>query len=97
MTTQSTPPLSSDARERFLDRIRSALGDANVLSDGDLSAWEVDWRKRYRGKALAVALELLRNKILTAARAISSSATRRRAAWSSAVRTSRRCRRTSAT
>jgi FAD/FMN-containing dehydrogenase len=30
------------------------LGDAHVLQDGDLSAWEVDWRKRYRGKALAV-------------------------------------------
>ena len=25
-----------------------------MLSDGDLSAWEVDWRKRWRGKALAV-------------------------------------------
>ena len=26
----------------------------NVLTDGDLSACELDWRKRYRGKALAV-------------------------------------------
>ncbi|MCC2632945.1 MAG: FAD-binding oxidoreductase, partial [Ramlibacter sp.] len=26
----------------------------NVLTEGDLSAWELDWRKRSRGKALAV-------------------------------------------
>jgi FAD/FMN-containing dehydrogenase len=25
-----------------------------VLTDGDLSAWELDWRKRWRGRALAV-------------------------------------------
>ncbi len=25
-----------------------------MLADGDLSAWEVDWRKRFRGRALAV-------------------------------------------
>ena len=31
-----------------------AVGAAQVLSEGDLSAWEVDWRKRYRGRALAV-------------------------------------------
>ena len=30
------------------------VGDGNVLYDGDLSAWEQDWRKRSRGKALAV-------------------------------------------
>jgi FAD/FMN-containing dehydrogenase len=38
----------------LLDELRSALGTAQVLTDGDLSAWELDWRKRYRGKALAV-------------------------------------------
>ena len=30
------------------------VGAAHVLTDGDLSAWEVDWRKRYHGRALAV-------------------------------------------
>ena len=30
------------------------VGAVNVLSSGDLSAYEVDWRKRSRGKALAV-------------------------------------------
>jgi FAD/FMN-containing dehydrogenase len=38
----------------LLDALRGTVGAANVLSDGDLSAWEVDWRKRYRGRALAV-------------------------------------------
>jgi FAD/FMN-containing dehydrogenase len=35
-------------------KLRAAVGDAHVLTDGDLSAWEIDWRKRWRGKALAV-------------------------------------------
>jgi FAD/FMN-containing dehydrogenase len=37
-----------------LDTLRGVVGATNVLTDGDLSAWEVDWRKRYRGRALAV-------------------------------------------
>ena len=38
----------------LLDALRGAVGAAQVLVDGDLSAWELDWRKRYRGRALAV-------------------------------------------
>ncbi|UZG43121.1 FAD-binding oxidoreductase [Caldimonas thermodepolymerans] len=38
----------------LLDALRAIVGAPQVLTDGDLSAWEVDWRKRYRGKALAV-------------------------------------------
>ena len=38
----------------LIANLRSLLGEANVLTDGDLSAFEVDWRKRERGKALAV-------------------------------------------
>ena len=38
----------------FLQSLRSICGDAHVLTDGDLQAWEMDWRKRERGKALAV-------------------------------------------
>ena len=37
-----------------LDALRGAVGAAHVLTDGDLSAWELDWRKRWRGRALAV-------------------------------------------
>ncbi len=38
----------------FLQSLRATVGAANVLTEGDLSAWEQDWRKRERGKALAV-------------------------------------------
>ena len=38
----------------LLDALRHIVGPAHVLTDGDLSAWEQDWRKRARGKALAV-------------------------------------------
>ena len=38
----------------FLQNLRGICGDAHVLTDGDLQAWEMDWRKRARGKALAV-------------------------------------------
>ena len=38
----------------LLDTLRQIVGPAHMRSDGDLSAWEVDWRKRYRGRALAV-------------------------------------------
>jgi FAD/FMN-containing dehydrogenase len=36
------------------DALRAIVGPAQVLTEGDLSAWELDWRKRWRGKALAV-------------------------------------------
>jgi FAD/FMN-containing dehydrogenase len=38
----------------LLDELRNTVGAANVLTEGDLSGWEQDWRKRWRGKALAV-------------------------------------------
>jgi len=38
----------------LLDTLAATVGPAHVLTDGDLAAWEQDWRKRYRGKALAV-------------------------------------------
>jgi FAD/FMN-containing dehydrogenase len=34
--------------------LKAIVGDAHVLTEGDLSAFEMDWRKRFRGKALAV-------------------------------------------
>ncbi|KQW43677.1 MULTISPECIES: FAD-binding oxidoreductase [unclassified Roseateles] len=39
----------------FLDALRERLGEAGLLVGGDLAAYENDWRKRYAGKALAVA------------------------------------------
>ncbi len=38
----------------LIELLRPIVGPANVLTEGDLSAWETDWRKRERGKALAV-------------------------------------------
>ena len=39
---------------KLLSILRDAVGAAHVLTEGDLSAWERDWRKRWHGKALAV-------------------------------------------
>jgi FAD/FMN-containing dehydrogenase len=38
----------------LLDTLRGVCGTAHVLVDGDLSAYERDWRRRWRGKARAV-------------------------------------------
>jgi FAD/FMN-containing dehydrogenase len=38
----------------LIEQLRAAVGAANVLTEGDLSAYEVDWRRRAQGKALAV-------------------------------------------
>jgi FAD/FMN-containing dehydrogenase len=38
----------------LLDALRGIVGAAQVLTDGDLSAFEQDWRRRWRGRALAV-------------------------------------------
>ncbi|RZJ11487.1 MAG: FAD-binding oxidoreductase, partial [Rubrivivax sp.] len=40
---------------KFLDALRERLGENGLLAGGDLAAYENDWRKRYVGKALAVA------------------------------------------
>jgi FAD/FMN-containing dehydrogenase len=37
-----------------IESLRAAVGVAHVLTEGDLTAWEQDWRKRWRGRALAV-------------------------------------------
>ena len=38
----------------LIEKLRTAVGSAHVLSSGDLTAYELDWRRRWRGKALAV-------------------------------------------
>ena len=38
----------------LVDTLRGIVGTTHVLTDGDLSGYELDWRKRYRGRALAV-------------------------------------------
>jgi FAD/FMN-containing dehydrogenase len=41
-------------REAALAALEAAVGADHVLSSGDLSAWEQDWRRRWHGRALAV-------------------------------------------
>ncbi len=38
----------------WLAEVRAIVGAANVIDGGDLAAYELDWRKRFRGRALAV-------------------------------------------
>jgi len=42
--------------QTLLEALRHIVGSTHVYTDGDLSAWEQDWRKRSHGKALAVVL-----------------------------------------
>ncbi len=39
---------------KLLEQLRAIVGPAHVLTDGDLSGYEQDWRKREHGKSLAV-------------------------------------------
>jgi FAD/FMN-containing dehydrogenase len=38
----------------LLDELRRAVGAAHVLTEGDLGAYTLDWRRRWQGRALAV-------------------------------------------
>lgn len=38
----------------LIPSLQEAVGSAHVLTEGDLSAWENDWRKRWKGRARAV-------------------------------------------
>ncbi|HET9976173.1 MAG TPA: FAD-binding oxidoreductase [Burkholderiaceae bacterium] len=40
----------------LLDALRAVVGADRVRTDGDLDAWQLDWRRRWRGRALAVVL-----------------------------------------
>ena len=45
---------SATHKATVLQALRAIVGDAHVLTEGDLIAYEQDWRKRERGHALAV-------------------------------------------
>jgi len=53
----------------LLDTLRAVVGAAHVLTDGDLSAWQIDWRKRWQGKALAVVRPGTSEEVATVVRA----------------------------
>ena len=42
--------------QTLLDEFRHIVGAAHVFTEGDLTAWEQDWRKRSHGKALQLHL-----------------------------------------
>ncbi|SFP59238.1 FAD-binding oxidoreductase [Variovorax sp. 770b2] len=45
---------SSASPVALIDQLRAIVGASHVLDEGDLTAYEQDWRKRSRGKSLAV-------------------------------------------
>lgn len=53
----------------LLDDLRHAVGMRHVLHDGDLSAFEQDWRQRHRGRALAVVLPATTGEVAAVVRA----------------------------
>ena len=59
----------------LLQDLRRIVGDAHVLTDGDLSAWEQDWRKRVRGKALAVVRPGCTDEVAAVVRACAAAGT----------------------
>ena len=46
--------MNPSKKQGLLQALRAIVGADQVLTEGDLSAWELDWRKRERGQALAV-------------------------------------------
>lgn len=58
-----------------IDELRATVGAAHVLTEGDLSAWELDWRKRWRGKALAVVRPGSTAEVAAAVRACAAAGT----------------------
>ncbi len=59
----------------LIEALRACVGAANVLQGGDLSAYEVDWRKRWRGQALAVVRPGTTDEVAAVVRACAANAT----------------------
>lgn len=49
-----TPEATHSDADALRQALSAVVGQAHVLHQGDLSAWEQDWRRRWHGKALAV-------------------------------------------
>ena len=59
----------------LLDTLRQIVGAPHVLTEGDLSAWEMDWRRRSHGKALAVVRPANTAEVAAVVRACAASGT----------------------
>jgi FAD/FMN-containing dehydrogenase len=53
----------------WLDEVRAIVGAAHVQGGGELAAYEIDWRKRYHGRALAVVRPASTNEVAAVVRA----------------------------
>jgi FAD/FMN-containing dehydrogenase len=53
----------------LIGSLRAAVGADHVLVDGDLSAYEIDWRRRYCGRALAVVRPASASEVVAVVRA----------------------------
>ena len=56
----------------LIDALGAAVGRSQVLDTGDLTAWELDWRRRWRGKALAVVRPASTQEVAAVVRACAS-------------------------
>ncbi len=61
--------------QALLASLRSLVGTAHVLTGDNLSAYEVDWRKRWRGRALAVVRPGTTAEVAAVVRACAASGT----------------------
>jgi FAD/FMN-containing dehydrogenase len=59
----------------LLPQLKAIVGEAHVLTDGDLGAYEQDWRKRSRGKALAVVRPATTQQVAEVVRACAAAGT----------------------
>ncbi len=59
----------------LLQQLAAIVGTPHVLHEGDLSAWELDWRKRSRGKALAVVRPASTDQVAAVVRACAEAGT----------------------
>ncbi len=58
--------------QTLLTTLRNIVGASHVLTDGNLAAWEQDWRKRSRGQALAVLRPASTDEVARAVKACAS-------------------------
>ena len=59
----------------LIESLRRAVGPDHVLTEGDLSAYEQDWRRRLRGKALAVVRPANTEQVAAVVRACAAAGT----------------------
>jgi FAD/FMN-containing dehydrogenase len=59
----------------LVSELQAIVGERHCLLDGDRSAWEEDWRKRFRGRALAVVRPATTGEIAAVVKACAAHAT----------------------